>query len=145
MPVAGDVRILSHFWLGRDPWLEGAGFSDSVPWKARNHADGRVNEDDWWEGNGTVRSATRPPSFDVDCGRVGVHTVTSEGQARVNYRFGAGTDFVDQSGSVWDYNVYLDLPPGEWVRIEQNIPGCVQLLGMSCTKRAGRMERPPRG
>ncbi len=58
---------------------------------------------------------------DVDCGRVVIHTATSEGTARVNYRFGAGTDFVDQSGSVWDYNIYLDLPPGEWVRIEQDI------------------------
>ena len=38
----GNVRILSHFWLGRGPWLEAVGFSDSIPWKARNHADATV-------------------------------------------------------------------------------------------------------
>ena len=57
-----------------------------------------------------------------------IHAATSEGQVRVNYRFGAGTDFVDQSGSVWGCNVYPDLPPGEWVRIEQNIAADIMRL-----------------
>ena len=33
--------------------------------------------------------------------------------ARLSYRRNAGTDYVDTSGSVWDYYVFLDLPQGE--------------------------------
>ena len=39
-----------------------------------------------------------------------------------------GMGRLKQSGSVWDYNVYLDLPPGEWVRIEQNIAADIMRL-----------------
>ena len=46
----------------------------------------------------------------------------------LNYRRDAGTDWVDTSGATWDYYVHLDLPTGEWNRVEQDIAADIQRL-----------------